>query len=73
MESCDIISLSENITNYCDNTLPIDSDCESMCIQTLLTSLSSCYDIWLNTGLYNRLVEILLPCMDSSYTIISSK
>ena len=65
MESCDIVLLSENITNHCDNILPtdVDVDCDSMCIQTLLDSLFNCYYIWINIGLYNDIVELLSPCL----------
>lgn len=50
MYNCDIVELSEQITLDCNNDLT--TDCNSACVQTIISSLLYCSDEWINIGLY---------------------
>jgi len=71
MYNCDIVELSEQITQNCNNDLT--TDCNSACVQTIISSLLYCSDTWINIGLYDTLLSIISPCLVSINNIISSQ
>jgi len=64
-DNCDVYSTVTNITDYCGPDMgKAEEYCYSECITSLLVASQACKYLFIRTGLYDGLTDILNSCSD---------